>query len=370
MTTLPADVLDGSRPPTPEELTAERTSGPEVQSSSDTHLPWPAKIQTIQEYLDEPDVPSLVGGLCGAKELGVLAGKGGVGKSFLMLDLMVAGATGKAWAGGTMTIGRPLRSLYAFGEGGSGMKRRLGAVMSCHRTDTAALANYIALTTMLPDLALPLRRGDGRSELGISRMIEDTLEVRGWDSLEFVILDTLRKAARGAEENSSTEMGEILHEAEKARQYGATVILVHHAGKGDTGSGFRGRSVIADDVDFILSIEPLKGGERGGLISSVKAKDLEPIEDLKYTLVSERDSLRVFWPSIEVQEDGEFYRVKRVVPELLATAGENLTKKQLESACNTSRGTLDRVLAELEEEGVITFKSTGGARSTRYYRMA
>ena len=69
-----------------------------------------------------------------------------------------------------------------------------------------------------------------------------------------VILDTLNRAAPGADENSSKDMGAIL-EAAKALQRltGGLVVLVHHTGK-DATKGLRGHSSLFAALDAALEV--------------------------------------------------------------------------------------------------------------------
>ena len=69
-----------------------------------------------------------------------------------------------------------------------------------------------------------------------------------------VCIDTLNRAAPGADENSSQDMGLII-EAAKALQMalGGLVLLVHHTGK-DAGKGLRGHSSLFAALDAAIEV--------------------------------------------------------------------------------------------------------------------
>jgi hypothetical protein len=85
-----------------------------------------------------------------------------------------------------------------------------------------------------------------------------------------VILDTLNRAASGADENSSVDMSNIIAAAKKLQSLvGGLVLLVHHTGK-DATKGLRGHSSLYAALDG--AIEVSKSGQRRQWSSS-KSKD-------------------------------------------------------------------------------------------------
>lgn len=85
-----------------------------------------------------------------------------------------------------------------------------------------------------------------------------------------VILDTLNRAAAGADENSSVDMSNIIAAAKKLQSLvSGLVLLVHHTGK-DATKGLRGHSSLYAALDG--AIEVSKSGQRRQWSSS-KSKD-------------------------------------------------------------------------------------------------
>lgn len=69
-----------------------------------------------------------------------------------------------------------------------------------------------------------------------------------------VIIDTLNRAAPGADENSSVDMGNIIAAAKKLQNLvGGIVLLVHHTGK-DATKGLRGHSSLYAALDGAIEV--------------------------------------------------------------------------------------------------------------------
>jgi putative DNA primase/helicase len=69
-----------------------------------------------------------------------------------------------------------------------------------------------------------------------------------------VILDTLNRAAPGADENSSVDMGNIIAAAKRLQSItGGLVLLVHHTGK-DSTKGLRGHSSLYAALDGAIEV--------------------------------------------------------------------------------------------------------------------
>jgi hypothetical protein len=87
-----------------------------------------------------------------------------------------------------------------------------------------------------------------------------------------LVIDTLNRATRGADENSSRDMGEII-DAAKALQLklGGTVLLVHHTGKDPT-KGLRGHTSLGNVIDACVEVQR-DGERRQWLIYKEKEED-------------------------------------------------------------------------------------------------
>jgi hypothetical protein len=179
--------------------------------------------QLLQEadaktYLIEPWLPS--------NTIVQVFGYSGHGKSLFVQHAMGALAAGNKYFG-PFEIGKPARVLYMdFEMGMATIARRLIDLKSIH-SDTADRLNI--WTPFIDKKEINLHNRDGLQEL------------QGW--IEFsdpdvVVIDTLRTAYPGLQENSSDEWSKVNQLAVKLRNSGLSVILIHHSNKpSDSGIG-------------------------------------------------------------------------------------------------------------------------------------
>lgn len=169
-------------------------------------------------------------------ELVVVYGASGSGKSFVVLDMVAAIASGVEWRGLRVTSGRV---VYVVGEGRAGFRKRLDALELSRGVDLDALDLGIV------DDCPRLLEGD---EVALAAAIEAA------GGATVVVIDTLAQAMAGGDENTAVDMGKavaacrLMHE-----KTGATVLLVHHSGK-EPGKGARGWSGLKGAVDAELEV--------------------------------------------------------------------------------------------------------------------
>jgi hypothetical protein len=85
----------------------------------------------------------------------------------------------------------------------------------------------------------------------------------------------------GADENSGSDMGRLLANAEDIKtKAGATVLLIHHAGK-DTSKGARGHSSFRAALDTEITVE---GATNPRTVSVTKQRDLAPLQPFAFNL--------------------------------------------------------------------------------------
>jgi hypothetical protein len=69
-----------------------------------------------------------------------------------------------------------------------------------------------------------------------------------------LVIDTLNRAAPGADENSSSDMGDIIESCnELQRAVGGMVLVIHHTGK-DGAKGLRGHSSLLASLDAAIEV--------------------------------------------------------------------------------------------------------------------
>lgn len=179
----------------------------------------------------------MVRGVLPVEGLAALFGASGSGKSFLMLDIGCAVAGGDyEWFGRRVT---QCPVTYVCLEGEAGMGKRVKAWRLHHKQPVPDALQFITqpfdlLSDDVPELAKSVIAGGGAGGL--------------------VILDTLNRAAPGADENSSVDMGNLIAAAKQLQNLtGGMVLLVHHTGK-DATKGLRGHSSLYAALDGAIEV--------------------------------------------------------------------------------------------------------------------
>lgn len=175
--------------------------------------------RTDVEYLDLetlaaegiPAIPWLLPGWLAEKDVALVAGAGGIGKSTTVADIGMAVASGREWCGVAPT--RPVRVLYFDEEQGENdtarMLLRLGAP---HENFRAASGQGIRLD----------------AAEGVARLEREVASFRPG----VVILDSVQQVFGSTDENSATEIGGVYGHLFSLRdKYGLAFVLVHHKKK-------------------------------------------------------------------------------------------------------------------------------------------
>lgn len=188
------------------------------------------------------------------KGLVAVFGASGSGKSFAVIDMSQKMAAGHEWFG---YKSKPCNVVYCALEGEGGIAGRVAAYRIRHGA-TAQNIRYLVQSFSL------LERGD------ITELAQAIQAAGG--GAKVVILDTLNRAAPGADENDSKSMGQIIAAAKELQTHiGGLVILVHHTGK-DASKGLRGHSSLHAALD--AAIEVRRDGDRWEWVIA-KSKDGE-----------------------------------------------------------------------------------------------
>lgn len=185
----------------------------------------------------------LVKGLLLAGSLFVVYGESNSGKTFFLLDLALAIASGNHWCGRRVTKGLV---LYVAGEGVASVRNRVAAYRQAHPDIGAAFAFAIipAAVNLL----------DARAVQSLIATIR-TAERESGERLVLIIVDTLARSLTGGDENSAGDMGNLINSADLIRnETGAALGFVHHTGK-DAAKGARGHSSLRAAVDTEILVE-------------------------------------------------------------------------------------------------------------------
>lgn len=194
------------------------------------------KLLSGADLSNAPPMRWMVRGVLPVEGLAALFGASGSGKSFLMLDIAAAVAGGEdEWFGRRITQA-PV--TYVCLEGEAGMGKRAKAWSLHHNKPVPDALRFITqpfdlLSDDVPELAKAITAGAAGG---------------------LVIIDTLNRAAPGADENSSVDMGNLIAASKRLQSLtGGLVLLVHHTGK-DTTKGLRGHSSLYAALDGAIEV--------------------------------------------------------------------------------------------------------------------
>jgi hypothetical protein len=202
--------------------------------------PAPLRLMSLKDLLALPPKEWLIHEMLQDGDLAVAYGPSGEGKTFVALDMALCVATGTFWHGHAVRSG-PV--IYIAAEGSRGIRNRVRAwageqlqdVTSPLHTRFYCVPEAVQLRTELDRLIDAVRHLDPKPKL--------------------IVVDTLARSIVGLEENSATEMGEALHACgELQRATGATVLLIHHTGKGEGKDVERGSSALRAAADSMIIV--------------------------------------------------------------------------------------------------------------------
>jgi hypothetical protein len=173
------------------------------------------------------------------KALAVIYGRWGTGKSSLAIELGVHVARGIPWHGRKVKQGAV---VYIASENAHGFRMRVEALLREQGVTLDDLCGRFLEITGRPHLLRP------------DQVQELINELKMLGPISLIVVDTLARAAAGADENAAKEMGVAVENCQSIMNAtGATVALVHHEGK-DSARGMRGSSALpaAADTEIIL----------------------------------------------------------------------------------------------------------------------
>ena len=179
----------------------------------------------------------LIKGLIDQKAMTILYGESNSGKTFVALDIAYHIATGKDWGGMKTNQGAV---IYIAAEGGSGVRQRLAAMKEKYGK---AGENFRTLLTTVDLL---------HKDADLKPLIDAITESGIHPSL--IVVDTLSRAMAGGDENSSTDMGQMVTHLDILRiATQSHVLVVHHSGK-DRAKGARGHSLLRAATDTEIEV--------------------------------------------------------------------------------------------------------------------
>lgn len=241
---------------------AEQTKPKEQPTSLPTDLLSLTYVEDIHANLDIAD---FIEDLLIKATMAVVYGESNCGKTFLMTDLALHVALGKAWRGKEV---EQCGVIYCALEGKHGISNRVAAFKQFYGLEGQRFP--FAIVTSSVNLLNP----EADTERLIAS-IKDAKELMGIP-VSLVVIDTLSRALAGGNENASEDMGALVVNADKVRHATeAALVFVHHSGK-DAAKGARGHSLLRAATDTEIEVSRTSKGAPS-LAEVVKQRDL-PIE--------------------------------------------------------------------------------------------
>lgn len=213
-----------------------------------------------------------------AGTVGLLISQGGMGKSFLLMQIAAALAHGWDASGlfpGFEMIGGKV-ALLTLEDDELDVAHRLQAISHAYGRVAwqAASRNMLVLPLLGRGFSIMKDNGDISDDL---REFQEYLTV--WKP-RLIIIDTLNRALGGIPENDAGAIGQAMQIVERlAKETGAAVILAHHTSKGGdptSAESARGSSVLVWNSRWVATLSP---------ISAREASQLEIEEDERKNIV-------------------------------------------------------------------------------------
>lgn len=243
-----------------ESAIAEAAAGFDVSPESPAVTRSPRTRLTLwAEERERPVPPWLISDMLPRVSLAGIYGPGGSYKSFIVLDMAMAIASGRPeWAGNRISDpGAPV--VYVAGEGSAtGRLRAWETLRGVNDEAGKRFVIYHGLDLMDPDQ--------------LQGFQEDMESLCGeWGrGPALIAFDTLARAAPGQDENSSKDMGAFVQNADMLKNWArCSVLLVHHTPK--KAHEWRGSGAVLNALDAAIGVH--RTGEGKARLSMERQKD-------------------------------------------------------------------------------------------------
>ena len=271
---------------------------PKLPQSSAAHATLTHfKLLTATDLYNRPPMRWMVRGVLPAKGLVALYGGSGGGKGFLIFDMGCAIAGDDHEWFGRRVYQCPVTYVWLEGEDAAGKRAKAWSLH--HNKPVPDALRFITqpfdlLSDDVGELAKAIIAGGGAGGL--------------------VIIDTLNRAAPGADENSSVDMGRIIAAAKELQTLiGGLVLLVHHTGK-DATKGLRGHSSLYAALDGAIEVTATDSRRAWSVAKSKDdvTGDAHPFKLEVVELGIDEDGEKITSCVVVPDESGEAIKAKRI----------------------------------------------------------
>jgi hypothetical protein len=243
-------------------------------------------VMSIDQFNKRPPMAWRIKNVLPAQGLAIMYGKSGSGKTFLLLDLLLAIATSDEWFGHSIN---KASVCYICLEGASGVRQRLSA---WEKASGKPLPRNFKIVTETLDL---MKSNDVQE---LAKSIKEAEFGNG-----VIAIDTLNAATPRMDENSSKDMGTAISNLKLLMTLTNSLVLTsHHTGK-DESRGMRGHSSLLGAIDVEIYLKST---------NSSRAWTLEKIRDYEN---GETHSFKLVIHELDTDEDGEIITSCSIEPD-------------------------------------------------------
>lgn len=236
--------------------------------------------KALAELVGQPPPILRVARTLPARGLGVVFGDSGCGKTFLIIDLVVALVLERRWFDRRV---RRCGAIYVAAEGRLGL--RLQAYMKHHGVTLEDIGDRFRVIDSAVNLLDPYA--------DVPTLLEElNAAASAMGGVGLVVVDTLNRVMPGGDENSSEDMSAVIASAKRIEEaLGCLVLFIHHSGK-NAAAGARGHSSLRAACEFEAEVKDANGdrtmeitkfrdGEEGAQLPfRLKVVDLGAVRDL------------------------------------------------------------------------------------------
>jgi|GEM_PF-3825507 len=219
---------------------------------------------SLGDVMKLPDPTYLIDQLIPEQGVGMIYGPSAIGKSFLIIDILLSIAAGLLWNDLPTKKGLV---VYVVGEGGSGIKIRIAGWLQ----KWSKRANSLPVVVLLD----PVNLYDEESVQNFIKMLVDSnIPIR------MVVFDTLSRCSLRADDSNNMQMEVVVDNCIRIQKAVKTfVCYIHHTGK--KGDEFRGASCLYANVDVVIGLHSYgRKTNKKIKICVEKQKDGEPLPDM------------------------------------------------------------------------------------------
>lgn len=308
------------------------------------------KFETAAALLakPEPQLEWLIENIWTDKSRGLIAGNPGVGKTWLALDMLLSVASGQ------LCLGRyPVKqgAVLLMEEEASEMNlsRRLHCLAKARGLESSALANVHVATRSFAKIP--------RDQVQLGHFLLE-------NNIVLVVFDSLRRF-HGAEENSSSEMQEVLDSFGRLNAVcGTSIALIHHLAKAsDTHHSkplferLRGSSDLWAWRDCILGVEGEEDATEA--ICSFQFRDAEAQPPIRVTRIVDERSGAITMSASGLEESEEYGEKMALILDYMRSQFGAVSKEKVLSNVKGRKQEVGRIFKLMATKKMILKEALG-----------